>query len=98
MKLLVAAALLLASPGALACSSALPLKGSVFVESCDPRDSTCRDATKQLYAYLQSTVDRPAVLSIAVQTSPWHIYGPDMRIMTMDDLVARIRPLLKSPV
>ncbi|HTD29580.1 MAG TPA: hypothetical protein VK660_09350 [Xanthomonadaceae bacterium] len=98
MKLPAAVALLLVSSNVPACPSSLPLKGSVFVESCDSRQSDCLDPAKVLYDYLQSEVDRPAVLTISVQTSPWRIYDADMRIVSIDDFATLARSHLKDPV
>jgi hypothetical protein len=98
MKLAAAVALLLACSNTLACPSSLPLKGTQFVASCDTRQSDCIDAAKVLHDNMEAEPDIPSVVTVGVQTSPWHIYGPDMRIITIDEFAATIRPTLKDPV
>ena len=97
-KLAAALALLVVGSSAIACPSSLPLKGTVFVETCDPHASGCKNASRVLYEYAEAAVDRPAVLTVQVQTSPWHIYDEHMRIVSIEDFAAQMRPNLKAPV
>jgi hypothetical protein len=99
MNRLSAVLLFLVSSGAAAyCSSSLPLSGTLFIESCNARDSDCKPAARVLYEYMQAEDDNPSLLTIGVQTSPWHFYDPDMRIVGVDEFAAKIRPSLKGPV
>ncbi len=89
------------APVAAACDAAqLPLSGNVAVPSCvtqAPTD-TCVFAGKALYDYIQAIPDDDSVLTIVLQSSPWRLYDAQMRILTLDDLVASIQPKLGGGV
>lgn len=88
-------ALLAAAQGVAACETSLPLSGSVAVPVCDREGPDCRSATKVLYEYTQAQPDDPAIFSIALQSSPWRMYGPDLRILRVEDVATMIRPKLE---
>ncbi len=75
---------------------AFNLEGAVAIEACDPEREKCLDATSTLFEYTRRIPDDPAVVSVALQSSPWRFYGPDMRILAVDELAARIRPQLTT--
>jgi len=94
-------ALCLLSPAALACDAQLPLSGTVRVETCSPSagsDPGCRFASEVVYEYMEKVPDSDAVLTIGLQSSPWRLYDGDMRILTVDELAAAIRPKLDRKV
>ena len=93
-------ALLLLSPAAFACdTSSLPLSGIVQVDTChDMQSATCVYATKAVYEYGQAVPDTDEVLTILVPSSPWHLFDSEMRIVTIDAMVAAIRPKLTAKV
>jgi hypothetical protein len=76
------------------CVTTLPLHGTETVPACDSRTPDCHPAAAKLYAYLNALAEDPAIVTIALQSSPWRMYGPDMRILTVDEAAAAIRPLL----
>lgn len=99
MKRLATAALFFVSLGALAdCESSLALDGMVFIEPCDPKTATCKSAAESLHDYMELSEDSPAVLTIGLHTSPWRMYDADMRILTVEEMAAKIRPSLKGGV
>jgi hypothetical protein len=92
MRLSLAIVMLLASLGAHAeCESSLPLDGSIAIDSCDPVKGMCREATEALYAYMQKVEDDDAVVTVAVQSSPWRMYDAQLRVLAVEDLAAIIR-------
>ncbi len=76
----------LASAAFADCTPNLPLKGSLFVETCQQGEKDCVDASQALYEYFQAQPDKQDVVTVAVQTSPWRFYGPDMRILEVADV------------
>ncbi len=88
-----------AVPPAIACDTpALPLAGSVTVPSCagqPPRDD-CVFAGKALHDYMQAIPDDDSVLTVALQSSPWRLYDAQMRILSVEELAASIRPRLNG--
>jgi len=88
-----------AAPIVRACPTTLPLKGVLTVDACFPRSGgDCVDAAKTLHDYLEAQPDDPAVVTVAVQSSPWRFYGPDMRIFDIDEFTAPIRSFIKPGV
>lgn len=79
-----------------ACESPHPLSGTVTVPVCLTDGPDCLPAAKALYQYTEAQPDDPNTFSIALQSSPWRLYGPDMRIITVDDLAAILRPQLEA--
>lgn len=99
MNRLAALPLFLLSTAALAeCKTDLPLRGSLTVESCKDAASDCVLAGVLLNQYLERYPDDPSELSVALQTSPWHFYDAQQRILTAEELAALLRPQLKEPV
>lgn len=95
MKYLLCALLLAASCHAMAeCENGLPLHGVVTIDNCDARGPNCVRADKALYEYMESVKDDPAAVSVGITASPWHFYDADMHILSVEELAARIRPLL----
>lgn len=79
------------------CESSLELQGAISLECCKPKDK-CISAGEAVYKYLEAMKDDPSVYSIGVQASPWHLYGPDMRIINVEELAQMLKPQLKAPV
>jgi hypothetical protein len=99
MKTLAALTLLSFSFGAFADCKAPPgLEGSLSIESCDPKTESCRPSSEVLYEYLEQIPEEPSVLTVAVQTSPWRMYDGHMRVLTAEELAARIRPSITDKV
>ena len=92
--------LCLLSPTALACdTSHLGLSGSLGAETCNPQmSSDCVNAAQALYEYAKAMPDDDALLSISMQANPWRMYDGQMRILTVDDLVDTIQPMLDGKV
>ena len=86
-----------APPFSKACETTFRLDGTETVHSCFDKDEhRCVDAAKALYEYFAAQPDDPNAVTVAVRASPWRFYGPDMRIMDVDELAASIRPFLKD--
>lgn len=83
--------LALSSP-ATACDSGLDLSGTAVVKRCDPDKQRCIPASRAVHAYSEAYPDSDTVITIALASSPWHMYGADGRMMRVDELVAAIRP------
>ena len=100
MKVLVSLTLSLACLEAMACDSSLPLEGSVVIPTCELGSPHCKTGAVVLqeYAHAHAPDDRPDVLTVGVQASPWRIYDADLRILDVAALAKRLRPHLKSPV
>jgi len=79
------------------CETSLKLDGAVSVVCCAPTDG-CIPADKAVYEYTEAAKDDPAMLSISLQSSPWHLYDGDMRILTVDELAQMVKPYLKKGV
>ncbi|MGW8389434.1 hypothetical protein [Pseudoduganella sp. HUAS MS19] len=74
------------------CPAALPLKGVLSVDNCYPMREGCVPAAEALYQYTTAMPDvGDEVLRISMHGSPWHLYGPDSRIMTIEDLAGIVR-------
>ncbi|TXI45395.1 MAG: hypothetical protein E6Q50_16560 [Lysobacter sp.] len=93
-------ALCLLSPAALACGDAhLPLTGTATVPTCVPDGSAaCVYAGQATRAYMEKVPDSDVILTIGLQSSPWRMYDGDLRILTVDDLAAALRPKLDGKV
>lgn len=78
------------------CITTLPLQGTEIAAACDYREPGCYQAAEKLYSYLDNIAEDPAVVTIALQSSPWRMYGPDMRILTIEEAAAAIRPHLRK--
>lgn len=74
------------------CPATLPLKGVINIDNCYPMRADCVPASEALYQYSSAAPDvGDEVLRISLQGSPWHLYGPDSRIMTIDNLAAVVK-------
>ena len=91
---LLAAATMLAAD-TFACETKLPVDGTLGVTSCVIGQDGCVAATQALNEYLAARKKSPDVLTVAVQGSPWHFFGPDHRIVTVDALAVSIRQARK---
>jgi hypothetical protein len=87
--------LIIASHEAVACQSPQPLSGTVKVPVCLTDVPDCRPAGRVLHEYTEAQPDDPASFSIALQSSPWRLYGPDYRIVTVEEVAAIIRSQLE---
>jgi hypothetical protein len=77
------------------CETSLKLEGVMSVECCTPRDK-CIPAGKAVDEYSEAAKDDPSLLSISVQSSPWHFYDNDMRILTVEELAEMVKPTIKK--
>lgn len=84
-------ALCLLSPAALACESHIALSGTVHVPTCPRESNECGSAAEAVYRYMDAMPDDPAVMTIGLHASPWRLYDGDMRILTVEDVAARVR-------
>ncbi len=74
------------------CPSDFPLKGSLSVQDCDPKTEACIDGIRALYEYGEKLDDGgDEVITVSVMSSPWRIYGPDMRILSSEELAATLK-------
>jgi hypothetical protein len=77
------------------CENSLKLEGVMSVECCTSRDK-CIPAGKAVYEYSEAAKDDPSLLSISMQSSPWHFYDNDMRILTVEELAEMVRPTIRK--
>lgn len=99
MKRLAALGFIFASQWAQAdCTTSLPLEGVVTVETCAAESPDCKSAAEVLHEYSSIPDNDPAMLTIAIQTSPWRMYGPDSRILRVPEFAVMIRPHIKEGV
>ncbi|SFF63189.1 hypothetical protein SAMN05518865_102319 [Duganella sp. CF458] len=74
------------------CPTALPLKGVVNIDNCHPMREGCVPAAEALYQYTKAMPDvGDEVLQISMHGSPWHLYGPDSRIITIEALAGIVK-------
>jgi len=74
------------------CPTTLPLKGALSLDNCYPMRKDCVRAADALYEYSHAAPDvGDEVLRISMHGSPWHLYGADSRIMTIDNLAGVVR-------
>ncbi|WP_155844824.1 hypothetical protein [Arenimonas oryziterrae] len=71
------------------------MSGSANVPVCEREGPGCRSATEVLYEYTQAQPDDPLTFGIALQSSPWRMYGADLRILTVAELAGMLRPQLE---
>lgn len=75
-----------------ACTTGLPLKGFVSVDTCATAGPDCVPAPQALYQYVEAQKDDgPDVLSIALHGSPWRLYDAEDRILEISELASIIR-------
>lgn len=87
----LALALAIAGPAA-ACETGLDLAGTEVVKGCDAQAHTCIPSSRAVYEYAEAYPDSDSEVSISMASSPWHLYGPDGRMMRVEELAAVIRP------
>jgi hypothetical protein len=85
-----------------ACESSLKVEGNLALEYCGPQEpqETCVPASKALFDYCATAAKAtdPSVLLICSHANPWRLYGGDMRIVTIEDMVNAIKhKLINSP-
>lgn len=84
-------AILAGSAGA-NCPTSLPLKGSLSIANCYPMKEGCVPAAEALYDAMQAMPDAgDEVLRLGMHGSPWHLYGPDYRILDIDTVAGMVR-------
>lgn len=92
-------ALCLLSPAALACdTSHLSLAGGLTVTTCSPKSGSinCVESSQALHKYMEAVPDDDSLFTIGLQSSPWRMYDGDMRILTVEDIAAAVRPHMKG--
>jgi TPR repeat protein len=99
MKFPTGIACFLASSMALACEPSVPLDGTTLtIASCNPSEERCVVANSAMADYASLPDNNPALLSIALQTSPWRMYDPEQRIVSANELAAMLRPSLGKAI
>ena len=86
--------LLASTPAHATCEEGLftpALTGVETIPTCSLDSEGCLYAGEAVYRYSEAMPDDPAVISLSAQGSPWRIYGPDMRILTLDFLAKAVR-------
>lgn len=92
MKLFSALLLAAAGSATASCPNSLPLKGMLTVPNCVPMKAGCQRADEALYAYMKARPNQgDEVLTIGLHGSPWHLFGPDQRILDIEQLAAMVR-------
>jgi len=93
LRRLAVLSLLAACAGAQAdCPATLPLKGVINLDNCNSVRKDCVPAAEALYEYTTAMPDAgDDVLRISLHGSPWHLYGPDYRIMTIEQLAGVVK-------
>jgi hypothetical protein len=87
-------ATLVAALPAFACENHLPLEGMLNVDTCRVGEAGCVPATQALRDYMDAQPEVPGVLTVGIQGSPWRVYGPDNRILTVDEFAGMLRAAL----
>ena len=97
MRRLLPLLLLIASTGAhAACEEGLftpALAGVETIPTCSLGKEGCLYSGDAVFRYGEAIPDDPAALSVLAQGSPWRIYGPGNRILTIDYLAKAVRGL-----
>jgi hypothetical protein len=83
-----------ASLSAFACEDHLPLQGSLGVDTCRVSEPGCVYAGNAVHDYFDAQPEVPGVLTVASPGSPWHVYGPDNRIVPIDEFAGMLRKAL----
>ncbi len=69
------------------CQHGFHLEGTLSVKDCDPKMEVCLNGIRAIYEYGEKLDDGgDEVLTISIMSSPWRIYGPEMRIMRTQEL------------
>lgn len=90
-RFVLTAALPMFAGSLLACETSLPLKGAESIKTCDPHAAGCTPAAKLVYKYTEAMPEDPKLFTIALQSSPWRFYDPQMRILTPEEVAAMIK-------
>lgn len=81
-----------ASAASASCPATLPLQGALNIDNCSPMREQCLPAGEALHNYMSAQPDAGAeVLRIGLHGSPWRLYGPDYRILRVEELAAMVR-------
>lgn len=80
------------------CKTEIALSGAVAIKNCDPKNQICITGSKAIHEYVNNMKDEPTELSISLQSSPWRLYGPDMRIITIEEISEMAKPSIKNGV
>lgn len=83
-----------AAAAAADCKNALPVNGVETIAGCDPAKADCVSAANALLANLEHLAEDPAVVTVALQASPWRAYDGDFRVLPPEELAAMIQPVL----
>lgn len=91
-RLTLALAIALLPGIAYACDEAPALEGVLSIPQCDPASAVggCVPGGRAAFDALEA-LEIPGVFTIGVQTSPWRMYGPEGRILPVDEVAAMIR-------
>jgi hypothetical protein len=76
------------------CKHGLPLKGAVSIKGCNPKTQACEPARKAMGEYVEKMKEDPALLTVALYASPWHLYDGGLRIQTVKELAALVQSVL----
>lgn len=74
----------------------LKLHGMVGVESCDPAKQKCQPGSAAVAERLDRGDDAATDYTVAMMTSPWHLYDGENRILLPAEAADLIRPGLKK--
>ncbi|MCX7032404.1 MAG: hypothetical protein NT046_00300 [Arenimonas sp.] len=95
MRRLLPLLLLIASPNVhAACEEVLftpALAGIETIPTCPLGSEDCLYSGEAVFRYAEAIPDDPAAMGITAQGSPWRLYGPDNRILTLDFLAKAVR-------
>ena len=67
------------------------LTGVETIPTCSLGSEGCLYAGQAVFRYAEAIPNDPAAIGITAQGSPWRIYGPDMRILTLEFLAKAVR-------
>ncbi len=81
------------------CEHGFHLEGTLSVKDCDPKVDDCINGIRAIYEYGEKLDDGgDEVLTISIMSSPWRIYGPEMRIMRMRELTEIVKANLTEKI
>jgi hypothetical protein len=73
------------------CDAALALDGLVSIETCNPAKEKCIRAQDTVFEYSKKIEDTDSVFLIVGNSSPWHLYNSEFRILDLDEFAKTIR-------